>query len=596
MSSVLTTAWARLLLGSFLRAGVSDVVISPGSRSTPFTWAALNTEGLSCHAAPDERSAAFFALGQARVSGKPSLLLCTSGSAAAHYFPAIVEAAHAFVPMLVLTADRPFELMDCGAAQAMDQTKLYGDHVRQFFELGHPDASDAALDALVRKVAQAVARSEGPLAGPVHLNARARKPLEPAESSSTSDVALARAVQLRLERGPTRVVRARRRLESSELADVLGACKQAQSGLIVCGPLPAHGRSAAAALFELARRTGFALYAEATSQARASAPNDGELTLLGSPDAAFANVEGVAPDLVLQVGSPPTASIYERWLAETKPRRAVVAASGWLDPSNGADWLVEADALTFTQALNERSPQPSPELRESRRTYRGALAAREAMYWRIVESVLRESGGAAALNEAHAVELAIASLPSGGLLGLGNSLALRDVDSFVPPPAEPLHVWSQRGVNGIDGLIAGASGAALAARRPSLLLLGDVSALHDIGSLFLARSVTTPFVVCVLDNAGGRIFEELPLRGALENRPELAAFWLTPPGIDFRKVAEAFGVAYWRADTAAALSAALSRAFERGGCSLVHAVLEPTSAREARSRVRARLQAELSTV
>ncbi|HET9929221.1 MAG TPA: thiamine pyrophosphate-binding protein, partial [Polyangiaceae bacterium] len=133
MSLVLTTAWARLLFGTLARAGVSDVVISPGSRSTPFAWAALNTDGLRCHAVIDERSAGFFALGQARVSGRPSVLVCTSGSAAAHYFPAIVEASQAFLPLIVLTADRPFELMDCGAAQAMDQSKLYGGYVRHFF-------------------------------------------------------------------------------------------------------------------------------------------------------------------------------------------------------------------------------------------------------------------------------------------------------------------------------------------------------------------------------------------------------------------------------------------------------------------------------
>lgn len=594
MSSVLTTAWSRLLLGSLLRAGVNDVVISPGSRSTPFTWAALNTPGLRCHSVPDERSAAFFALGQARISGKPSVLLCTSGSAAAHYFPAVVEAAQAYVPLLVLTADRPFELMDCGAAQAMDQTKLYGDYVRHFSELGHPEASDAALDALVRKVAQAVAMSLGPSPGPVHVNARARKPLEPSESSSTSDVALVRGVEARLERGPSELVRGRRRLDVAELDPLVKACEQAQSGLIVCGPLPASGPAPAPALFELARRTGFALCAEATSQARASAPNAAELTLLGSPDAVFANGAGSTPQIVLQIGTPPTASVYERWLAETPARRAVVNAHGWLDPSNRAEWLVEADPSTFSHAFVERMASPIPALERSRRQYRELLARRESRYWRIVDGVLGESAASGSLGEARAVQRAIAALPRDGLLGLGNSLALRDVDSFVPPSAEPLRVWSQRGVNGIDGLIAGAAGAASAAQRPSLLLLGDVSFLHDLGSLFLARSVATPLVLCLLDNAGGRIFEELPLRGTLENYPEHARFWLTPPELDVRKASEAFGLAYARADSEPALTSALGRAFERAGCSVVHAVLEPASAREARNRVRARLQAELS--
>lgn len=590
MSSVLTTAWSRLLFGTFARAGITDVVVSPGSRSTPFAWAALNTPGLRCRAVIDERSAGFFALGQARISGRPSVLLCTSGSAAAHYFPAVVEASQAFLPLIVLTADRPFELMDCGAAQAMDQSKLYGGYVRHFFELGHADAAESALDALVRKVAQAVAFSAQDVPGPVHLNARARKPLEPSSSRTPEEHALEAAVDARLARGPTLV--ASQRLESlpNELDSLVDACCAVSSGLIVCGPLSANGPSPAPALLDLARRTGFALCAEATSQLRdAEIPND--VCLLGSPDAVFSK-PSPNPELVLQIGAPPTSSAYERWLADSARRRAVVSAHGWPDPTNRADWLVRMEPIAFARRLSERLPALDAPREASRRVFREALEALEARYWQIVDSVTDDG---APLGEARAVQLALAALPKEALLGLGNSLALRDVDSFVRPSSRATRVFSQRGVNGIDGLIAGAAGAADIARRPTLLLLGDVSLLHDLGSLSLARGVTTPLVLCVLDNGGGRIFEELPIRAALSERPDLARFWLTPPELDMQKASEAFGIVYHRAESSVALAAALESAFAQGGCSLVHAVVEPESARKARARVRERFAAEAQT-
>jgi len=592
VNSALQTAWSRLLFGSLSRAGLRDVVISPGSRSTPFTWAALNTSGLTCHAVPDERSAAFFALGQARINGRPSALLCTSGSAAAHYFPAIVEASQAYVPLLVLSADRPFELMDCGAAQAMDQVKLYGDFARRYFELGHPDASDAALDALVRIVSQALSSTLGPLPGPVHVNLRARKPLEPVVAASAEERALERAVNERLERGAATIHARPHPATPGELEALCAACDAAERGLIVCGPLPASGAAPNAALLELARASGFGLLAETTSQVRHLGEPPSGVTLLGSAEAVFESSGPTEPlpQVVLQIGRPPTASSYERWLARTRVPRAVVTEHGWLDPSNRADWLVECDAALFARTLVERLAPPSAARASARRAYRAELERRDTRYWQAVDAIVaaQESEG---LSEARSVQLALAALPDGALLGLGNSLPLRDVDSFVRPFTRHLRVWSQRGVNGIDGLVAGAAGAARAALAPSLLLLGDVSLLHDVGSLFLAREVRTPFVILMIDNAGGRIFDELPIQEALAARPELARFWRTPPDLDFAHAAALFGIDYALAEDEPSLEAALRKALALPRCTLLHARVVPESAQKARAQVRARFLA-----
>ncbi len=194
--------WARLLVETLAAAGVRDVIISPGSRSTPFVWSALEQRQLRCHVLIDERAAGFFALGQARLTGVPSALLCTSGSALANYLPAVAEAALSATPLIVLSADRPYELMACGAAQTFDQVKIFEAFTRSFFDLGLPDESPPALSGLQRAVAQAVHTASFPVPGPVHLNARARKPLEPRPPQTDAERALNEHVTRLVARGP----------------------------------------------------------------------------------------------------------------------------------------------------------------------------------------------------------------------------------------------------------------------------------------------------------------------------------------------------------------------------------------------------------
>ncbi len=593
MNSVVLGAWSRLLFGTLARAGLRDVVVSPGSRSTPFTWAALHSDGLRCHSIPDERSAAFFALGQARVSGRPSAVICTSGSAAAHFFPAVVEASLARIPLLVLSADRPFELMQCGAAQAMDQTKLYGGFVRQFFELGQPDPSPGALDALERMLVQAFALALGPEAGPVHLNARARKPLEPWQASTPEEQDLERAVSERLSRPIARIFHAPPAVSESGLEALSEHCGSAESGLIVCGPLPTRVASELDPLFELARRTGFPLCVETASQARTSSLAERHLgvTRLGAFDAIFATGQP-EPAFVLQVGAPPTAGSFERWALQSRATRAVLAGPGFLDPSNRASLVIQADPLAALAALNARLAAAPGLPRESRARFAEGLARRESAYWRAAEAVL--AAPSSALGEAQAARTIVEAMPEGALLGLGNSLAIRSVDAFVPPSTRALRVWSQRGVNGIDGLVSGAAGAAHSAAVPSLLLLGDVSLLHDLTGMFAARQVATPLVIAVIDNAGGRIFEDLPIRARWEERPELARFWLTPPEVDFEHAARAFGLRYDAADDVASLRRALSDGLASRTPTLVHARVLPGSARAARHAIHESLQRSMA--
>lgn len=597
MSDATLTEWARLLFGTLAKCGVRDVVVSPGSRSTPFAWAALHTQELRCHSLWDERSAGFFALGQARTSGRPSVLLCTSGSAAAEYFPAVVEASQANLPLLIVTADRPFEAMDASAAQTMNQVGLYGRFARRYVELGHPEHVTVALDGLVRRVAQAVNESCGPRPGPVHINARARKPLEPVIPEGDDNRALSLAVSARLDRGPTHHFGAARIAREDALQAIAGLSKSASSGLIVCGPLSLTD-TLSEHLFGLARASGFPLCLEMTSQARGAAfhPLANEATVLGAFDALLASRLGhtLKPELVLALGAPPTSAAFERFCATTESTVVVVGQGEWPDPSNRAPWLVDAEpsrfAATLAAALGDFA---DADRTRARQLFSERCARIERAYWHSVDQILNEPA-TAKMNEAAAVRLALRAVPEGCLLGLGNSLPIRSVDAFVRPnESKVARVWCQRGVNGIDGLVSGAAGAAYGTGVPSLVLLGDISFLHDVGGLAAMCGLEEPVVLLVLDNGGGRIFDDLPVQKALTEEPELARFWLTPPNVDLQHAAALFRVAYQRAERLSELEGALQTAFERKGCTLVHAVVDPHSARTTRARIRALFEAAL---
>jgi 2-succinyl-5-enolpyruvyl-6-hydroxy-3-cyclohexene-1-carboxylate synthase len=585
MSGALVAEWSRLLVESLVAAGLEHVVLSPGSRSTPFTWAFGTHPRLTRHVLIDERAAAFFALGLARVSGKPPLLLCTSGSAAANYFPAVVEASLAHLPLLILTADRPLEVQSAGAAQTIDQVKLYGDYARAFFDLGAPEAAPSVLAALPRVLAQAYLLSKFPEPGPVQLNARARKPLEPSGPVTAADHDLVAQVDALLARGLTRVGAPSIEPDAGAIEALAARLASAKRGVIVCGPTPLYAPDATAALSALSERLDMPIYAEATSQLRfgSRAWNDAdalEWLLRSAP-----RRKELALDLVLRFGAPPTSSGLEQLLLERgRTELHVVAEHGFPDPGNAAQSLTfgptarVAEALLQALATHRAGPQSD---------FRASLARANQRVW---QSVARQVAADPELSEASAVRSALAAVPEGGLLVVGNSLPVREVDAFVPSSARRIQVASQRGANGIDGLIAGAAGSARASGVPTLLLLGDVSFAHDLGGLAAARLVKTPLVVMILDNDGGRIFEQLPAARLFRDAEEHAELWLTPPGLDFRHAGSLFGMPFAAPTSVSELEVALRHGLATAGPSLVHARVPAHGARDSYRAIASELE------
>ena len=574
-----------MLLESLVEAGVRDAVISPGSRSTPLVWAASRIPGLRRHSIIDERSAAFFALGQARVSGMPSLLICTSGTALANYFPAVIEARESGLPLLVLSADRPFELQHCGAHQTIDQTRLFGAYA-PFHDLGAAVAEREALLGLRRTAWQAVSRCLEAPRGAVHLNFRAHKPLEP--SAGTPVVALpARAPRAAL------VPRRRRPLEPAALEPLLDALEGSLCPLLICGACAAHDSPSPELVRRYAELSGSIVCPESVSQQRFAL---GELEgsglvcdaydwLLASP----ALGPALAPDFALQLGATPVSTALERLIGapERGLRYAICAEAGWPDPIHKSADVLRAHPSDLLEAACEALAR-----REAR------PARPRAALWRAAQARARsvvERHLASEFGEASAVARVCARLPAGSLLALGNSLPPRLADRYAAAVARGVQVCSQRGASGIEGAIAGALGAASQVAVPVTLLLGDVSFLHDIGSLWAAAPERThaarrerePVVIVVLNNAGGRIFEQLPIAA----HPGVALeLWTTPHAMRLRAAAELYGIGFAEVCSTEQLDHALDAAYGSRSVTLIEVRVTPESAATSQRRVGAELE------
>lgn len=580
-ASNLHIRWAELLVDSLVRAGARDFVVSPGSRSTPLVLAIAKRDDIRTHVIVDERSAAFFALGQARVANRPSVLVCTSGTAPAHYFPAIIEASASFLPLVALTADRPWEDRDTGASQTIDQVKMFGDYVRHFADLGPPDARASSFRSLVRSAAQAVSASLGPIPGPVHVNVQLRKPLEPVEVDGREswedewDALLASPVP-RIEQPD------RRRLDDAMLDEIARTCASAKRGIVVAGPSPLLAPSDRDAIVGFARSFGFPIFAEATSQLRFGSSDD--VAVFTSFDSALRSQDlrrRLAPDCIVELGAAPTSAGYASLLAEVgRVPRFVIRPYGHSDPRGDATMLLKTAPSAFAREIQ---PKSAAIVRSTAQVeFVAAIAKVEALARRCARA---ETAGDA-LTEASIAKIAIDALAENSFLVIGNSNPVRDVDAFADPVTRAIHVLHQRGAAGIDGLLSGAAGAASISNRPTLLLAGDLTFLHDVGGCAIASKTKSPLVALVVQNGGGRIFEELPLHASLDAERAFEPFFATPEPVDLSHVAAAFGASFARPTTTADLTRALGSALDRGGFTIVEAVVSPHdgSARRARYR------------
>lgn len=531
---------AVALLDGLAATGARHVVVSPGSRSTPLALAAARCQALHLHVVPDERSAAFYALGIARGTGLPAILVATSGSAPAHWLPAAIEACEDEQPLLLLSADRPAELLHCGANQATEQGNLFAAHARAVFALPADAAADHARDVGHRAGAACL----WPRRGPVHVNVAFREPLVPADDSACGAWSPGdRSVHL-----PART--------TPDLGAVAATAARlgGRRGAILAGRL-SPGDPTAEAVINLALALDCAVLADPLSGLRAGSPAAARVICAG--DAFLRDVAAPTPDWLVRVGQPPVSRHVEAWAARCPETILLAATPQWADPLRRAGTVLLGDpvaALAMLAAAVSRAglrAAPWDALDHCEAAARAALARLDALP-----------------AEAGVVGAIAAAAPAGTPVFVANSLVVRDFDSFLFRRPAALHLYANRGVSGIDGNLSTAAGIVAATAQPGIAVVGDLALFHDLNALSLCAGL--PLVVVVVNNGGGAIFRQLPQAGL----PEFERLWLTPPELSMERAAALFGLEYARCDTPEAIEAGIGRAFGDARGALLELVVD----------------------
>jgi 2-succinyl-5-enolpyruvyl-6-hydroxy-3-cyclohexene-1-carboxylate synthase len=504
-----TQSFAATFVDELAAQGVDFACISPGSRSAPLAIALQRHPKIRVFVHIDERSGSFFGVGLAKGTGKPVVLLCTSGTAAAEFHPAVVEASHSRTPLIVLTADRPPELRDVGANQAIDQQHLYGTAVRWFFDPGTPVESASGPRQWRRLAARAYAEAAS---GPVHINLPFREPLVPPPGELPA--ALGTAGQ---------AISAGRNLPTpGQVTTLASALQRAQRPLIVAGEMRDGDRLAPALA-----RLGLPVLAEPSSQLRRAETGAAVESYEALLRAGWSLQHG--PDLVVSLGGAPTSKVLSAWLAAASaPTFLIDPDHLWRDPDQVASHVMACDPQALLEAL------PAMDRNAWREEWMSAGKRATA--------AIAATFVSTPLHEGHIVRALAARLPDNGQVFVGSSMPIRAVDSFWPYAKTQQRFYGNRGASGIDGLVS--SGLGLAAGRsnvPTALLLGDLSVYHDMNGLLALRRHGLRATIVVCDNNGGGVFNFLPQAQHQDIFEELFA---TPLGLDFAQVARLYDLVY----------------------------------------------------
>lgn len=567
-------SYCATLVDEWARAGVTDAVVCPGSRSTPLALALHGDGRIRVHVHHDERAGAFTALGLGLATGTPAVVVTTSGTAAAEVHAAVVEAHQASVPLIVATADRPPELADVGAAQTIDQTRLYGTATRWCDAPGVPDG--AARSTWRARAARSVVEATGTGAagrpGPVHLNLAFREPL------------VGRPLHVpegRPDGAPWVVVAAvQGEPDRAALGRVL---RQARRGIVVAGAEPGPSALGPEATGPAAARLAAALGWPLLLDARVRGAVDDGAVVVGAADALLRDPEAAAalrPDLVLHLGAPVASRIVNEWITASDAVEVRVGAHGWIDPAHRtAVRLAAPVAALLAGPTPPTAPATEPGWLD--RWRRAEAAAQDA-----IDTALAAEPGP---TEAGTARTVLAALRPGEHLVVSSSMPIRDLE-WHGRPRSGVAVHANRGANGIDGVVSTAVGVALATGAPTACLIGDVALLHDSTALIGVARRGITLTIVVVDNDGGGIFSFLP-QATTPGGPAFEELFGTPHGVDLRVLAAAHGLVTIEPTGPAEVADAVRASLAAGGVHLVRVATD----RAANVAAHRRLNAAVAT-
>lgn len=515
------TLWASILAETLYRCGLTTAVVCPGSRSTPLTIAFASHPQIKAIPILDERSAAFFALGRAKRTGLPTVLVCTSGTAGANFYPAAIEAKESGVPLIILTADRPPELRNCHAGQTIDQLKLYGNYPNWQCELALPEANPSMLRYLRQNTIQAWQQSLFPAPGVVHLNVPLREPLAPVEQSLTE-----LATQFS-ERDFFYIATERR--VSSPIVDLPWHRWQGKTGIIIAGlAQPQTPEIYCQAIALLSRHLSFPVLAEALSPLR----NYASLNpyLISTYDSILRHSAVEIPEVIIQIGELPTSKQLRTWLEDIDSERWIIDERiDNLDPLHGK-----------TERLYVSLPQISDRLKLD---FRPSSQSMYCQQWCELEAKTRSRldetlASVENMYEGKAAWLISRSLPPDTPIFLANSMSVRNAEYYWQPNNRRIIPYFCRGANGIDGTLSTALG--IAYHHRGVLLTGDLALLHDTNGFLIHQKFEGHLTIILINNGGGGIFEMLPIA----NFPLFEEYFATPQSVDFTLLCAAYNVEY----------------------------------------------------
>lgn len=516
--------WAQIFVDALIGSGVKHVCLSPGSRSTPLILAFAQRDNIQQHIILDERSAGYFALGIAKQSSTPVVVVCTSGTAAANYYPAVLEAKYAEVPILVITADRPHVLRGSGANQTMDQIKLYGNAVKWFVDLPVPDAADKEM--YLRSIAsRAIATTKSVPYGPVHINFPFAKPLQPIAEHELPPV----------EKGHTPQIVTGKMLPSiTKLRQIKQILSEHQEVVIVCGPMSFEEQTIAVeAIAAFADCYHYPIFADILSGLRFST---NAITTYESILADKSNY-GPPPKVILFFGAVPTSKYLHEYLAVSKSAIGIrfSASPTWRDDIYALDYVIQADIMESLSELNNLQTDTA-----INPLHKHFLTLEQEYYQRTTEYLQTNANFSAKITEI------LKELPPNSQLFLANSMTIRFFDQF-SGHIKKLRIAGNRGISGIDGNIATAAGFA-ASGGFTTLVIGDLAFLHDLGSLLIAQKHNLRIIV--LNNSGGGIFSKLPI---YQYSSYFEKYFQTPQEVNLEGLQLLFDVRFQRVNSFVAL-------------------------------------------
>jgi len=528
--------WGSLIIEELIRNGINYFCISPGSRSTPLTVAVARHPKARYIICNDERAAAYHAVGYARGKGKPAVVISTSGTAVANYFPAVVESSFDLVPLLILSADRPPELRATGANQTIQQTNIFGDYLRWQFDLPCPNEK-VALEVVLTTVDQAIYRALHGPAGPVHLNCPFREPLAPSLSAIQDDYLDSVKNWINNSAPYTFYSASYPSIGGSDLQKLISLLNQVKRGILVVGHL--RTTEERSSVLKLSKMLRWALFADILSGIRLGNNEDFLITNYDQLLLSEKFMESLQPEVIFQLGGQITSKRLLKYLENLKSDKYILVTNHpfRFDPIHRITWRIESSLQALGESLiNQISPKID-------RNWLNNIIQQSKQTKQIIQEFQFKDDD---LNEPAIAQIISKNIPKEQALFLASSLPIREMDMFSDFSDHIVNVSANRGASGIDGIIATALGYMEGLKEPVTLLVGDLAFFHDLNSLLLVKSVLRPLILIVINNQGGGIFSFLPIA---KYKDIFETFFATPHSHTFELAAKMFQLDYYQPKT-----------------------------------------------